>query len=119
MTIALQLTHLTKTFGTHTAVNAIKLEVSQGMLYAFLGPNGASKSTILKMVSGLLKPDAGDALILGHSIQSNPRRPSKSSPMPPIRPCSTANSRRWNTWSLSAGCGGCHRPKPGLIRSIS
>ncbi len=73
MAAALQLINLTKRFGSHTAVNAINLEIPQGMLYAFLGPNGAGKSTTLKMVAGLLKPDAGDALILGHSIQTDPK----------------------------------------------
>jgi len=70
---ALQLVNLTKTFGSKRAVDAINLDIPQGMLYAFLGPNGAGKSTTLKMVAGLLKPDAGDALILGHSIQNDPK----------------------------------------------
>lgn len=70
MTAALQLISLTKRFGDRTAVNGINLEIPRGMLYAFLGPNGAGKTTTLRMVAGLLKPDAGDALIMGHSIQT-------------------------------------------------
>jgi ABC-2 type transport system ATP-binding protein len=73
MVAALQLTALSKSFGNKPAVANLTLEIPQGMLYAFLGPNGAGKTTTLRMVAGLLKPDAGDALILGHSIQQSPQ----------------------------------------------
>ena len=73
MTDALQLISLTKRFGTHPAVNNLNLQIPQGLLYAFLGPNGAGKTTTLRMVAGLLKPDFGDALILGHSITRTPK----------------------------------------------
>ncbi len=73
MAIALQLVSLTKRFGSHPAVDDLNLQVPQGLLYAFLGPNGAGKTTTLRMVAGLLKPDFGDALILGRSITRTPK----------------------------------------------
>lgn len=66
--IALELSSLVKRYGSHIAVNQLQLRIPQGSLYALLGPNGAGKTTTLRMVAGLLKPDSGDALILGQSI---------------------------------------------------
>lgn len=73
MADALQLIALTKRFGTYTAVNDLNLKIPEGALYAFLGPNGAGKTTTLRMVSGLLKPDVGDAFLLGQSITRSPK----------------------------------------------
>ncbi|MGF1524935.1 MAG: ABC transporter ATP-binding protein [Leptolyngbyaceae cyanobacterium] len=73
MADALQLISLTKRFGTYTAVNNLNLKIPQGSLYAFLGPNGAGKTTTLRMVAGLLKPDVGDAFVLGHSVTRSPK----------------------------------------------
>src|SRR5690606_10411167 len=54
------------------AVDGLSLEVRRGELYALLGPNGAGKTTTLRMVAGLLRPDAGDALVLGRSVVREP-----------------------------------------------
>src|ERR1700709_1960731 len=59
MTDALKLTGLTKMFDAKRAVDSLDLTVRAGELYALLGPNGAGKTTTLRMVAGLLKPDAG------------------------------------------------------------
>jgi ABC-2 type transport system ATP-binding protein len=72
MTIALELTTLTKRFGDQQAVNNLSLQIFPGEFYALLGPNGAGKTTTLRMVAGLLKPDSGDAFILGHSVTRKP-----------------------------------------------
>jgi len=69
---ALRLAGLTKRFGTKVAVDALSLDVRRGELYALLGPNGAGKTTTLRMVAGLLRPDAGDALVLGRSVVREP-----------------------------------------------
>jgi ABC-2 type transport system ATP-binding protein len=68
---ALQLTGLSKNFG-RPAVDQIDLKVRRGEFYALLGPNGAGKSTTLKMVAGLLLPDAGRIHILGIDLQQDP-----------------------------------------------
>lgn len=65
---ALELHNLNKRFGATHAVRDLNLNIPQGTLYALLGPNGAGKTTTLRMVAGLLKPDAGDVFIMGHSV---------------------------------------------------
>ena len=62
---ALSIRGLTKAFGQKRAVDDLSLEVRAGELYALLGPNGAGKTTTLRMVAGLLKPDAGAISVFG------------------------------------------------------
>jgi len=69
---ALHLSGLTKRFGSKTAVDDVSVKVQRGELYALLGPNGAGKTTTLRMVAGLLVPDAGDAFVHGHSVRTEP-----------------------------------------------
>jgi len=63
---------LTKAFGKLVAVSDLNLEISKGTIFGFLGPNGSGKSTTVKMLTGLLQPDRGDALIGGASILTSP-----------------------------------------------
>ncbi len=72
LTPALELRGLGKRFSGKPAVQNLSLEVRQGELYAFLGSNGAGKTTTLRMIAGLLEPDEGEALILGHNVQREP-----------------------------------------------
>ena len=65
---AVELRSLTKLYGGRAAVDAVSLEIAQGELFSLLGVNGAGKSTTIKMLSGVLRPDGGDALIMGASI---------------------------------------------------
>ena len=64
---AVQLRHLTKSFGSFTAVDGIDLNINQGEIVAFLGPNGAGKTTTLDMILGLTNPTDGDVSVLGAS----------------------------------------------------
>ncbi len=68
---ALQVRGLTKRFD-RPAVDALDLTVHKGEFYALLGPNGAGKTTTLRMVAGLLRPDAGSVSILGIDALSDP-----------------------------------------------
>ena len=68
---ALRLQGLSKRFAT-PAVDALDLTVHAGELYALLGPNGAGKTTTLRMVAGLLKPDAGSVDIFGIDALTDP-----------------------------------------------
>jgi ABC-2 type transport system ATP-binding protein len=68
---ALDVRGLTKRFD-HPAVDALDLTVRSGEFYALLGPNGAGKTTTLRMVAGLLKPDAGSVTILGIDALGDP-----------------------------------------------
>jgi ABC-2 type transport system ATP-binding protein len=63
---------LTKTYKDLTAVDGLTLDIHQGELFALLGVNGAGKTTTIKMLSCLTRPDSGDALLLGHSILTQP-----------------------------------------------
>ncbi|HEX7002400.1 MAG TPA: ABC transporter ATP-binding protein [Trueperaceae bacterium] len=71
---ALETDGLTKRFGSKVAVDDLTLQVQRGELYALLGPNGAGKTTTLRMVAGLLRPDNGDARILGTSVLREPEQ---------------------------------------------
>jgi ABC-2 type transport system ATP-binding protein len=62
---------LTRRFGNFVAVHDLKLQIPKGVIFGFLGPNGSGKSTTVKMLTGILKPTAGDALIDGLSIRSS------------------------------------------------
>lgn len=60
--------NLTKSFKDTVAVDNLSLEVKEGELFSLLGVNGAGKSTTIKILTGLLKPDSGDAYILGKNV---------------------------------------------------
>ncbi|MBM3330400.1 ABC transporter ATP-binding protein [candidate division WOR-3 bacterium] len=65
---AIEVRDLTKAFRDVVAVAGISFEVKRGEVFSLLGPNGAGKSTAISIISGLLAPDSGDALVMGHSI---------------------------------------------------
>lgn len=67
---AIEITGITKCYGDKTAVDSLSLDVKNGELFSLLGVNGAGKTTLIKMLSCLLKPNGGDAKILGKSIVS-------------------------------------------------
>jgi len=68
----IEVNQLTKRFGNVTAVNEITFSVDEGEVFGFLGPNGAGKTTTIRMLTGLLTPDAGDVFIEGVDIKKNP-----------------------------------------------
>ena len=70
--ISLSLQQLSKTFGPQIAVDRLSLDVPGGTILGLLGPNGAGKTTTLKMVTGMLLPDAGTASICGMDIVRQP-----------------------------------------------
>lgn len=59
---------LTKRFGSRTVVDAVDLTVARGEIAGFLGPNGSGKTTTIRLMCGLLTPDAGQGQVLGHDI---------------------------------------------------
>jgi ABC-2 type transport system ATP-binding protein len=65
---AIEAEGLVKTYGETRAVDGIDLEVPQGVVYGVLGPNGAGKTTTIRMLTTLLRPDAGTARVLGHDV---------------------------------------------------
>ena len=72
MKFAVSAENLDKDFGEVHAVKDVSFEIKKGEIFSLIGPNGAGKSTTISMLSGLLKPDNGDAQIMGYSIQKEP-----------------------------------------------
>jgi len=68
---AIEVLNLHKSFGENKAVQGVDFTVQQGEIYSLLGPNGAGKTTTISMLSCLLRPDEGDARIMGHSIRED------------------------------------------------
>jgi len=71
---AIDVRGLSKRFGTHTVVDALSIRVARGEICGFLGPNGSGKTTTIRMLCGLLAPDAGEGQCLGHDIRHEARR---------------------------------------------
>ncbi len=67
---AIDVRGITKRFGRRTVVNNVALQVRRGEIYGFLGPNGSGKTTFLRMLCGLLTPDAGSGTCLGLDIRT-------------------------------------------------
>ncbi len=65
---------LTKRFGAKTVVRDLGLEVPRGCVYGFLGPNGSGKTTTIRMLLGLVRPNAGRCALLGHEMPAGGRR---------------------------------------------
>jgi ABC-2 type transport system ATP-binding protein len=70
---AIHADNLVKTFGDFKAVQGVTFDVPAGETFGLLGPNGAGKSTTISMLSCLLHPTSGDALVMGHSIVKAPQ----------------------------------------------
>src|SRR5512147_1254839 len=68
---AIEVIDLRKSFGENHAVQGVSFEVGQGEIFSLLGPNGAGKTTTISMLSCLLRPDDGDARVMGHSIRGD------------------------------------------------
>lgn len=72
-TPALFVDHISKSFGTHRAVQDVTFSISHNETFCLLGPNGAGKTTTISMILGELKPSRGDIFVESHSIRSQQR----------------------------------------------
>lgn len=70
----IQVDNLLKTYGPLEAVQRISFQVNAGEIFGFLGPNGAGKTTTILMLTTLLKPSGGRAVVCGHDIERQPGR---------------------------------------------
>ena len=70
-TNAIEVRDLHKSFGENHAVNGVGFDVREGEIFSLLGPNGAGKTTTISILSCLLRPDSGEAHIMGHSISKD------------------------------------------------
>ncbi|MCW5714504.1 MAG: ATP-binding cassette domain-containing protein [Bauldia sp.] len=65
---AIRATGLTKAFGDKVVLNGIDLDIPEGSIFALLGPNGAGKTTMVRILSTLIRADAGEAIVAGHDV---------------------------------------------------
>lgn len=68
MTSAITLTNVSKSFGTKRAVDDLDLEIPEGTVYGFIGPNGSGKTTTIRMILRILQPDMGRVSVLGNDF---------------------------------------------------
>ena len=70
----IEVSHLTKRYGGHTAVSDLSFTIEKGQIYGFLGPNGAGKSTTMNIMTGCLAASEGEIRVGGHDIFEEPRQ---------------------------------------------
>jgi ABC-2 type transport system ATP-binding protein len=70
--LAIEAAGLAKSFGETKAVDGVDLAVRRGSVYGILGPNGAGKTTLIRILATLIRPDAGNAQVLGHDVIDEP-----------------------------------------------
>jgi len=69
---AIAVSGLRKSFGGRTVLDGISLQVTSGSVFSLLGPNGAGKTTAIRILTTLIRADAGEALVAGHSVATEP-----------------------------------------------
>jgi len=82
----IQVQDLVKSYGSFRAVDGVSLDVAPGEIHGFLGPNGAGKTTAIRMIAGLLKPDAGRVTINGHDLATDAEEAKRGLGFIPDRP---------------------------------
>lgn len=100
---AIEIKELTKKFKEKTAVDALTLDIKQGELFSMLGVNGAGKTTTIRMLCGLSAPTSGDALLLGHSIKTEPHEVKKLINVSPQETAVARNLSVYENLMLIAG----------------
>ncbi len=70
----MEVTEVTKTFGTHKALDRVSLSMPEGTVYGFLGPNGAGKTTLIRILNRITLPDSGEVLFRGRPMQESDMR---------------------------------------------
>jgi ABC-2 type transport system ATP-binding protein len=63
---------ISKSYGGHSALEGVDLTVATGSVFALLGPNGAVKTTLVRILATLVRPDAGNAMVAGHDLLADP-----------------------------------------------
>src|SRR5438874_2674185 len=70
--IMIEISHLTKRYGTISAIKNLNFSVKKGEIVGFLGPNGAGKTTTMKIVTGFMAPTSGYVKVAGYDVFENP-----------------------------------------------
>jgi ABC-2 type transport system ATP-binding protein len=110
-TIAIEAKSLTKKYDDLTAVDNVSFSVEEGELFSVLGLNGAGKTTIIKMLSCLIKPTGGDAIILGNSILKNQYKIKQEINVSPQETAIAPNLSVYENLEMIAGIYGFGKPE--------
>ena len=102
-TAGLKVEKLAKSFDGRQAVSGLSIEVRPGEIYALLGPNGAGKTTALRIVAGLLRPDAGSIRIFGLDAIAEPAATKKITAWLPDEPLIYERLTPWEYLEFVAG----------------
>ena len=78
----LEMKNVTKTFGTHNALDDLSMHVPAGAVYGLVGPNGAGKSTAIRHLTGVYRPDSGEITMEGQPIYENPAQKARMGYIP-------------------------------------
>ena len=99
---AIEVEDLTKRFGNFTAVDHIDFKVEAGELFGFLGPNGAGKTTTVRMITGVIKPDAGKASIMGYDVERETIKAKQMAGVLPETPNAYIDLSAWQNLMIMA-----------------
>lgn len=91
MSAVVEVRELAKSYSGHRAVNGVSFDVEAGQAVCLLGPNGSGKTTTLRSVTGLLRPDAGSVKICGIDLRRSPRKAKQNFSYLPQEPSFPAN----------------------------
>lgn len=91
----IEVSHLTKYYGSFLAVDDLSFTIPDGHVYGFLGPNGAGKSTTMNIMTGCLSPTAGKIMIDGHDILAEPEAAKRCMGYLPEQPPLYLNETPW------------------------
>ena len=72
MSVVLRVEGLTKCYGSIVAVDGVSAEIGEGELVSFVGPSGCGKTTLLRMIGGFIRADAGRVVLDGHDVTDEP-----------------------------------------------
>lgn len=109
----IQIEHVTKTFGEHRAVSDLSLEVPEGSIYGFIGPNGSGKTTTLRMIMRILHPDEGSIRVLGEPATDTEAASERVGYLPEERGL-YRQMRVRDCLRFFAELKGCRRPGPAI-----
>lgn len=68
--LALEVKHITKTYGSHTALSDVSLSMPEGCIYGLLGPNGAGKTSLIRIINQITAPDIGEVIFFGEPLKA-------------------------------------------------
>lgn len=105
----IEVKHLTKRYGSHTAVSDLSFTIENGVIYGFLGPNGAGKSTTMNIITGCLGATDGEVLVDGHSISEEPMQAKKKIGYLPEQPPLYTDMTPWEYLRFVASAKGLPR----------